>query len=111
MFTGDIAYTCAQDSLQIVADFQDGLTVSYNQIDSIELRESFDVGARAYGFGSAKLSMGNFRNDEFDAYTLYCYNSCNSMILIRSGEKVLAINCQTAEETAALYQALLTRIG
>ncbi len=111
MFTGDIAYTCAQDSLQIVADFQDGLTVSYNQIDSIELRESFDVGARAYGFGSAKLSMGNFRNDEFDAYTLYCYNSCNSMILIRSCEKVLAINCQTAEETAALYQALLTRIG
>lgn len=111
MFTGNISYTVADDTLQIEADFQGSLTVFYEQIDAIELRETFDVGVRAMGFGSPRLSMGNFQNEEFGNYTLYCYNSCESMILIRSGEKVLAINCQTAEETAALYQTLLTRIG
>lgn len=111
MFTGDITYTAAEDALQIRADFQGSLTVSYEQIDAIEWRDDFDIGIRSMGFGSPRLSMGNFRNDELGAYTLYSYNSCDTMILIRSGEKVLAINCQTAEETAALYQTLLIKCG
>lgn len=111
MFTGNITYSVAEDALQIQADFQGSLTVSYEQIDAIEWREEFDIGVRSMGFGSARLSMGDFRNDEFEMYTLYSYNCCDAMILIRSGEKVLAINCQTAEETAALYQTLLTKCG
>ena len=111
MFTGDITYTCHSDKLQIEASYHEDIVVSYGKIDAIELREDFDIGVRAMGFGSVRLSMGNFRNDEFKAYTLYCYNSCDSMILIRSGEKVLAINCQTTEETLALYQTILAKMG
>ena len=111
MFTGDITYTCGADSLQIEASYHEDLSVSYGQMDAIELREDFDIGVRAMGFGSARLSMGNFHNDEFEAYTLYAYNACNSMILIRSGEKVLAMNCQTAQETEELYKTLLQYTG
>lgn len=111
LFAGDIEYTCAADSLQINADIQSDLTVSYEQIDHIELRETFDVGARVMGVGSVKLSMGTFQNKEFGNYTIYAYNACDSMILLRSGDKVLALNCATAEETLALYQTLLSKIG
>lgn len=111
MFTGDIFYTITDDALRIENSYVNGLELPYEDIDSIELRDRFDVGARAAGFGSPRLSMGAFQNDEFEMYTLYSYNSCDSMILIRSGEKTLAINCQTAQETAALYQTLLAKIG
>ena len=111
MFTGDITYTCTEDALRIETSYVSGLELPYGDIDSIELRESFDVGIRGMGFGSPRLSMGAFQNDEFELYTLYSYNACESMILIRSGNKALAFNCQTAEETQALYETLLTKIG
>lgn len=111
MFTGDIFYTCTENTLRIETSYVAGLELPYEDIDAIELRETFDVGVRGMGFGSPRLSAGAFQNDEFEIYTLYSYNSCDSMILIRSGEKVLAINCQTAQETAALYQTLLAKVG
>lgn len=111
MFTGEITYTCTDRALRIETSYVNGLELPYADMDSIELRESFDVGVRAAGFGSARLSMGAFQNDEYELYTLYSYNSCESMILIRSGNKYLAINCQTPEQTATLYQSLAAKIG
>lgn len=111
MFTGDITYTCTDSALQIEAAYHEDIVVTYDQIDTIELRENFDVGIRAMGFGSPRLSMGTFQNDEFGSYTLYSYNACDQMILIRSGGKVLAINAQTEAETEELYNTLLVRIA
>ena len=111
MFTGDINYTCGADALQIEANFQSDITVPYEAIEKIELRDDFRVGTRVMGYGSAKLSMGNFRNDELGLYTLYSYNNCDSMILIYSNGKYLAINSKTPEETEALYLAMLEKIS
>lgn len=111
MFTGDITYSCTDSTLRIETNYVNGLELPYKDIDSIELREDFDIGIRAMGFGSPRLSMGAFQNEEFEAYTLYSYNSCDRVILIRSDNKVLVINCQTEEETAVLYQTLVAKIG
>ena len=107
MVSGGIRYTCGDDALRIDADFQSDIAVPYDEIDEIDFRENFRIGVRIMGFASAKLSMGNFQNDELGQYTLYSYNSCDSMILICSKGKSLAINCQTPEQTQELYQALL----
>ena len=111
MFTGNITYTCTDAALQIEATYHENSVVAYDQIDSVELRETFDVGVRYVGFASARLFMGLFRNDEFGNYTIYCYNSCDSMILIRSAGKVLAFNCATQQETEELYKLLLIKCG
>ena len=111
MFTGNITYICTDTALQIEATYHENSVVSYDQIDSIELRKEFDVGVRYMGFSSARLSMGLFQNDEFEMYTIYSYNSCESMILIRSDGKVLAINCKTAQETEELYKTLLQNMA
>ena len=111
MFTGNITYTCTDTALQIEATYHENSVVAYNQIDSVELRETFDVGVRYMGFGSARLSMGLFQNDEFGTYTIYSYNACDSMILIRSAGKVLAFNCATQQETEELYKLLLIKCG
>ncbi len=111
MFTGDITYTCTDSALRIETSYVAGLELPYGDMDSIELLESYEVGMRVNGFASARLSMGAFQNDDFELYTLYSYNACESVILIRSGNKALVINAKTAEETTALYETLLAKIG
>ena len=63
------------------------------------------------GFGSPKLSMGTFSNEEFGLYTRYTYTQCSTAIVIRSGERVLVISAEDAAATRALYEALLEKVG
>jgi hypothetical protein len=111
MFTGGITYTITDSALQIEATYHSDALVTYDQIDTIELREDFDIGYRTMGYNSAKLSLGAYQNDECDTYTLYAYTSCDSMIIIHSDGKVLAFNCATRQETEELYKLLLTKCG
>ena len=111
LFSGSITYTCGEETLRIESTAASGLEVAYQDLDSIELREDFDMGQRVMGYGSFWLSMGFFQNDELGDYTLYAHNSCDTVILIRSGDKYLAINAGTPEETRALYETLLEKVG
>ena len=79
-------------------------------MDSVELRETFDIGARTVGFGSASLSLGSYYNEELQDYTIYAYTACDSMVLIRSGEKYLAVNMKTEAQTQELYETLLEKL-
>ena len=106
MFTGDITVTTQENAICIEADFYEDLTVSFDSIQEITYRENLDKGSRTMGFGSARLSMGVFRNEEFGSYTLYAYTGCNAAIVIRGEDKVLVVNCKTPEETKALYETL-----
>ena len=111
MFTGEITYTCGEETLRIESTSASGLEVAYGEMEEIVLREEFDIGVRVMGFGSARLNMGFFQNEELGEYTLYSYNGCGNMILIRSGEKYLAINAGSEAETLALYETLLEKVG
>ena len=110
MFTGSIQYEFTEDSLKIDATYGDFSVVGYEFIDTVEFRDDFEIGSRNYGFGSAKLSLGNFRNEEFGNYTLYAYNRCNSAVVIKSGEHILVITGKDTAETQALYDALTEKI-
>ena len=110
MFTGNIEITYGETDFQIVASYMDDLTVSYDKVDSIEYRESFDVGSREMGYGSAKLSMGTYRNDEFGRYTIYAYTKGEGAVVLKQGDRVLVLVGKTAEETKAIYNTLAEKI-
>lgn len=109
-FTGDITYTYTDSSLQVTNSYISGVELAYEDMDSVELRQNFDFGVRGYGFGSTRLAMGVYQNDEFEAYTLYAYKSCDSVVLIHSGEKVLIINGENAADTQTIYDTLLKKV-
>ena len=110
MFTGNIQYEFTEDSLKIDATYGDYSVVGYEFIDAVEYREDFDFGVRNMGFGSAKLSIGNFRNDEFGNYTLYAYTGSDSAVVIKSGEHILVITGEDAGETQILFQTLQQKV-
>lgn len=111
MFTGSIQYEFAEDCMKIDATYGKFITVGYEPIDTVELREDFDFGVRSYGFASAKFSIGNFRNDEFGNYTLYAYNACDNAVVIKSGDIVLAITGENDLQTQELYNLLIEKVN
>lgn len=110
MFTGNIQYEFTEEDFRINATYGDYSVVGYEFIDSVEFREDFDFGIRNMGFASAKLSLGNFRNDEFGNYTLYAYTFCDSAVVIKSGAHILVITGKDHAETQALYDSLIEKM-
>ena len=111
MFTGDVSATAGDDALTVESTYYDTVILPYDKMDSIEYRESGNLGTRQFGYGSVKLSLGIFKNDELGSYTRYTYNATKSYILITSEGKALVINLATDGETKALYDELMLKIG
>lgn len=111
MVTGNIEVSCEDTSFTIHADYWTDLEVDYSEIDAIECRGDLDVGVRTNGFGSPRLSMGIFQNDEFGSYTLYAYTGAKEYIVLRSEAKTLVIGMKDAEATQTIYHTMLEKIG
>lgn len=110
MFTGDIEVHCEDTAFRIEATYWEDIEIDYSEITVLVYREDFDVGIRTNGFGSARLSMGTFQNDEFDSYTLYAYAGAEEYIVLEIGEKTLVIGMRDADETRELYQSILAKM-
>ena len=109
MLVGTIALTYGESSFTVEATFSDSRTVEYDAVDSIEYREDFDKGTRIFGFSSARLLTGTFSNDEFGSYTLYSYTTCDSAVIIKVGNKTLAISGADNQSTKEIYDTLLSK--
>lgn len=111
LFTGSITAEAAEDALELKGGFGYSLTLPYDAIDSLELREESVSGTRVNGVGSAKLLLGTFENEEFGVHTRYTCTGSDCCVVIFSEGKVLVVALETEEETRALYEALLERLG
>ncbi len=111
MFTGDIEIQYNETDFQIISTYSENLTIRYEDVDSIEYRENFNVGFREMGFASAKLSLGTFKNDEFGRYTLFGYAQSSGAVVLRQGDRVLVIVGETADETFEIYTKLAEKIS
>ncbi len=110
MFTGDIEYSVEDEGFNIEASYWDDLYVSYDDIESIELREKGAPGTRSNGFGSPRLSMGTFKNAEFGHYTRYTYTNQDMCIVLSDGDEILVIGDKADNRTKVLYEELKGRI-
>ena len=111
LFSGNVSVDFGETSFTVDATFYDDLTVDYAAIDSLEYREGSIPGTRVFGFGSLKLLLGSFENEEFGIYTRYTYYSPDACIVLTVGDKVLVLSGKTAAETQAIYEALLEHSG
>lgn len=109
-FIGDVTVELGDDSLTLGATLNSSLTISYSDIDSIELRDTQNAGARVMGYGSSRMLVGTFKNDEFALHTRYTYAQCDSEIVLKLGDKVVVFNAETPEQTEEIYNSILLKI-
>lgn len=109
MFTGTITVSYTSTTFTVGTTYWNDMTIEYDDIDRIELREKDSRGTRTNGFGSAKLLLGTFENDEFGSYTRYSYTTCDACVVLNIHGETLVISGENAEKTKAIYDELFER--
>lgn len=110
LFSGSIAVVYNEDSFTIDASYWEDLTVSYADIEALEYRDGNVDGVRTWGFGSWKLLLGAFKNDEFGRYTRYTYYKPDACVVLTVDGKALVLSGKTAADTEAIYNELVNRV-
>lgn len=111
LFTGSIQYDFREDALVMDATFSAPITVRYENIEDIEYREGNVDGTRTGGFGSFRLLLGFFENEEFGTYSRYTYYKPDGCIVATVKGKTLVFSGENGEETREIYNTLLSKIG
>ena len=110
LFTGSIEYDFQEEKLVMDATFSSPITLRYENIESIEYREGNVDGTRVGGFGSFRLLLGFFENEEFGTYNRYTYYKNESCIVVTSKGKTLVFSGKDAAETQEIYNTLLDKV-
>lgn len=113
LFAGKYEVQFSESSFTINASFWNDATVNYADIEQIAYREHDDANAagnRTFGYGTPSLLMGEFKNEEFRAYTRYTYTSCDSCIVLTVNGKTLVLNGKDKAQTESMYNELLKRV-
>lgn len=110
LFTGDIRVRYGETAFTVEASYYRDLSVDYVDIEAVEYREQDTAGARTNGFGSPRLLMGLFRNDEFGPYTRYSYTRCPSCVVMKVKGETLVLSGRDEEGTKEIYQRLLEKL-
>lgn len=110
MFTGSIEYDFQDEKLVMDASFYAPVSVRYEAIEDMELREGNVDGTRTGGFGSFRLLLGFFENEEFGTYTRYTYYRPENCIVVTSKGKTLVFSGKDAAETREIYETLLEKM-
>ena len=98
MLTGDIDVQCKDTSFIINATYWTDIMADYSEIDAVTYRSDLDIGEWTNGFGSAKLSIGTFQNEEFGSCTLYAYKDARAFIVLTIDGKTLVIGMSDAKK-------------
>ena len=109
LFTGNIGIRYDDETFTLNASYWPDLTVRYEAVEKLSLRETDDVGTRTNGLGSFRLLAGAFLNREFENYTRYSYTACPYNIVLRIGGRYLVINGPDEAATREIYEQLLAR--
>ena len=107
LFCGEITYDFQEHWLKVDSNFYTGYIIRYEKIQDLEFREGNVPGLRVGGYGSFRLLMGWFENEEFGTYLRYTYYNPEACVVVTSGDKKIVLSDETYAETKALYQKLL----
>ena len=109
LFFGDIRYDFREDHLLVDANMYTDYTLRYDAIEAVEYREGNVSGLRVGGFGSFRLLMGWFENEEFGTHIRYTYYQPEACVIVRTESKTVVLSGADRTETLELYNRLLEK--
>lgn len=107
LMTGDIKTETSGSQIHINASYWKDCDIDYSDVTEITYSEHDQAGSRTNGFGSFKLNMGRFENNDYGRYTRYTYIATDPCVVIHTkNDGIYVINAKTAEETKKLYDSI-----
>jgi len=85
------------------------LSVAFNDINSIELRDNMKYGIRTFGFATANIYGGSFSNSEFKSYKMSVDNRIKKFIVLHHKDGILVFNLDSPGTTQAMYDSIRKR--
>lgn len=111
MFTGDVKIVLNENGFTADSAYWSEISMDYSQIKSVEFAKDFDHGTRTFGFSSARLLLGDYRNESIGSYLSYCYTYSDACVIITTDNGILVINQATDEATEKLYNEITEKLG
>ena len=87
------------------------MTIAYDRIESVEYRAEGVSGERIYGFASAKLLHGTFRNEELGAYQRYTYTGNKPCIVLRLENDIIVLGASDEQALTEIYDRISSEIS
>ena len=109
LFVGEIDFVFREEYLLIDTNMYSDHILYYDVIEEVEYREGNVAGLRVGGYGSFRLLMGYFQNDEFGVYTRYTYYRPEACVVVTTSGKTLVLSGETADATQKIYNMLLEK--
>lgn len=109
LFSGSIETDFRENYLYLDSSYYSSYVVEYEDILDVEFREGNVDGIRVGGYGSFRLLMGYFQNEEFGTYVRYTYYKPESCVVLTTQGRTIVLSGETKAETEAIYQELLER--
>ena len=110
LFLGDISFEFREDHLYVDSTMYTDHILYYDAIEAVEYRTEDVPGLRVGGYGSFRLLMGWFENEEFGTHIRYSYYKPDACVIVTAKGSTLVLSGKTAEETRSLYETLLSKI-
>lgn len=110
LVSGSVNVQFHDTDFTINATYWSDLTISYDEIEEITYLEQYHKGEREMGFGSFKLGMGLFHNEEFGEYTLYAYHKTSQGVRLVVDGETIVISGKDEQTTKQIYEELSERI-
>ena len=110
LFYGDITYSFREDYLFVESNMYTDYVLRYEEINAVEFREGNVPGLRVGGYGSFRLLMGFFENEEFGTYTRYTYYNPEACVVVATTDNTVVLSAENRAETEELYRQLQKRL-
>jgi len=110
LFYGDIDFRFQEDYLSIEPNMYTDYILRYDVIDDLEYREENVPGLRVGGYGSFRLLLGFFENEEFGTYIRYTYYKPEACVVVETGKQTIVLSGKDAAQTREVYEMLLEKV-
>ena len=106
LFTGNIHIKYGENEFTVEASYWPDRTIPYEEIEKLELVRGVKAGSRTNGFGSFRLSMGHFKNEEYGSYIRYTYADCEETVVMDVKGTTVVLAGKDLESTEEIYRIL-----
>lgn len=103
--------TAFGDDLMGISSRDYSMNIAYSDVDAVELLEGPNLGDLIDGKNRPELKSGIWRNEAWGEYHL-CFNpnGTSCIVVHLNNGQTYVFNCNTNEDTAQIYETLLTYI-